>query len=386
MPTTRMKNTFYRLALPLLAPRPGRDCLLPTEGRALSSLPAYRGLIRRHHVLGSACLLVSGESTAYLYTRSISPDHNPVLQPVFRVASITKMATALLTLVCVDRGLVSLDQPFISCMPAAFSDLPSLRGVTLRHLLSHTSGIMDPPDLESSLEQGCSVLDVLRDARFAEPGTCFRYSNLGFGLFGCLFDVLFDRPFPTVFDELIFRPLGCRATLDASALDPALIMPVTRILPYHAGRDVTITPLGRRPVTAPDPLHHYGHTAGSMYIDADSLLRLTDCLRHHGAPLISPELGAEMSRQHASYGAASPTLSYGLGLLRIRDPRISDSALLGHQGFAYGCADGAFWEEDTGRTVIFLNGGCSEAREGRLGLCNRDVLKWAFRKEFPHWN
>ena len=92
-----------------------------------------------------------------------------------------------------------------------------------------------------------------------------------------------------------------------------------------------------------------------------------------------------MKKQAASYGKLSPQLTYGLGLLRIQDPRLSSRLILGHQGFAYGCADGAFWEEDTGNCVITLNGGCSEAREGRLGLLNRDVLRWAFRKELPAW-
>ena len=36
--------------------------------------------------------------------------------------------------------------------------------------------------------------------------------------------------------------------------------------------------------------------------------------------------------------------------------------------------------------VLFLNGGASEARRGRLGLCNYDVLKWALRKEMPEWS
>lgn len=47
--------------------------------------------------------------------------------------------------------------------------------------------------------------------------------------------------------------------------------------------------------------------------------------------------------------------------------------------------DGAFIEEETGRAVVFLNGGASEARTGRLGLVNRDVLQWALKQEMPSW-
>ncbi len=162
-------------------------------------------------------------------------------------------------------------------------------------------------------------------------------------------------------------------------------MPVTRVLPYAVGKDVVITKLGSRPLLSPDPLRHYGHTAGSMYTDILSLQKLLDTLVRDDADYLSAPMKAEIRRQHASYGSLSPTLSYGLGLLRIDDPSVSDSPVYGHQGFAYGCVDGAFWEENTGRSVIMLNGGAGEARTGRLGLLNRDILRWAFRKELPAW-
>ena len=91
-----------------------------------------------------------------------------------------------------------------------------------------------------------------------------------------------------------------------------------------------------------------------------------------------------MHRVHAVYGRRSPTLSYGLGLLFVQDPRLSPHRFLGHQGLAYGCVDGAFWEEHTGRTMIFLNGGCSEGRVGMLTCSNRDLISFACR-EMNRW-
>jgi hypothetical protein len=150
-----------------------------------------------------------------------------------------------------------------------------------------------------------------------------------------------------------------------------------------------VTPLGSIPLTEPDALRHFGHTAGALYTDAASLSTLLAMIAaggiHQGERFLSETSAREMVRPHAVYGAISPTLSYGLGVLIIRDPALSEGRILGHQGFAYGCADGAFFEEDTGRTMVFLNGGCSEARAGRLGLCNRDLLRFAFRREMPGW-
>jgi hypothetical protein len=123
-----------------------------------------------------------------------------------------------------------------------------------------------------------------------------------------------------------------------------------------------------------------------MYIDLPSLAELIRCVRDGGAPLISPKYRDFMRTPVSSYGPASPTLSYGRGLLIVDDRRISPGKVLGHQGFAYGCVDGAFWEESTGNILVSLNGGAGEARSGRFGITNLDVCRWAFRKELPLWN
>ena len=211
------------------------------------------------------------------------------------------------------------------------------------------------------------------------------YCNFGFGLLGCILENVTGRCISDLFRMKLFEPLGMRATLDATTLDESLIMPISRVLPYKKGNDVTITKLGRIPLDKPDPLRHFGHTAGAMYTDAPSLARLLALIAGggiiDGKRHVSAEMIAEMTRVQAS----TPTRTYGLGLVILNRPGISKHRLLGHQGFAYGCVDGAFIEEGTDRIVIFLNGGASEAREGKLGLVNKDVLTWAFRKEFPTW-
>ena len=384
MPTGRTKNLFYRLALPFLAPSPGRHPLLNTEGGPLQTPAAFERLMRAHHVLGSSAWLEKGDRSLVIYTVSSRPRHVPAPETLYRVASITKMATALAALSCVTEGLLSLDEPVLPRFPAE-GRAPELEGVTLRHLLSHTAGLSDPPNLETLLLQKAPFPQALSGCRFAEPGAAFRYSNLGFGLVGCLLEAVLNQPVSRIFEERVFAPLGLNAFLDPSGLDESRIMPITRVLPWHPEKDLTVTPLGRIPLDSPDPLRHYGHTAGSLYIDLPSLRRLLVCLREDGAPLLAPSVGQQMRKIHAKYGSLSPTLSYGLGLLCIQDAALSSSRIWGHQGFAYGCADGAFWEEDTGCLIIFVNGGASEARIGRLGLCNRDVLFWALRKEFPRW-
>ena len=383
MPSTKLKNILYRTALPFAAPSAGTDPLLPVSGHRINDLNGLSPIIRRHHMLGGSVLISDGKDFSLVFERPSSV-RSPDADSYFRVASITKMATALLSLLLVHDGLLDPDETISHYLPEN-DGIPELDGVTLRHLLSHTSGLSDPPDLEKKLETGVPYRNAVSGSRFAAPGSVFRYSNLGFGLVGCMMEYVTGMPLGTLFSTRIFIPLGMNASIEGCTLPEDRIMPVVRILPYHPEKALTVTPLGRSPLIEPDPLRHYGHTAGSMYTDIRSLYRLLSCIRDNGAPLVSSPGISVMKKIHASYGALSPSLSYGLGLLVINDSRLSPFPIMGHQGFAYGCADGAFWEEGTGRVMIILNSGCSEAREGRLGLCNRDMLRWSFQKELSSW-
>ena len=384
MPTTRLKNMLYRAALPFCAPGCGPRPVSGVTGHPLSRPRQFERLVRRHHVLGSATLIVAGGQSALVCTSSRKPEHIAAPDTFFRVASITKTATAMLAMRMADEGLLDPDAPAGAYFRDA-SAASALEGITLRHLLSHTSGLLDPPDLETAMTAGKPFPDLVPSARRVAPGQAFHYSNLGFGLIGCIMEAVLDKPVGEVFRDRLFTPLGMESTLEGCLLPADRIMPVSRVLPYRGGSGLVLTSLGSVPLRSADPLSHYGHTAGSMYTDIASLRKMLDVLIGNGPAFLSESALKDMKAQHACYGSLSPTLSYGLGLLRIRDPSVSPGLVLGHQGFAYGCADGAFWEEATGRIMITLNGGCSEARNGRLGLANRDFLRWAFRKELPSW-
>lgn len=360
MPTSPMKNLVYRAALPFLAPG-GRDDI---EASGLRDAAGYRRILRRHHVMGSSLLLADGDRQAVAYC-GCGPE------TMFRVASITKTATALVTLKLCDEGRLALDQPVLELLPQRAD---ALEGVTVRQLLCHTSGLRDGSG--EVLARGGTYAEAL--SRRGAPGEAMAYCNLGFGLLGCVIEAATGLSVEEAFQDRLFRPLGMRATLSGASLDEARIMPVYRVLPYRR-EPVTVTDLGRRPLGGPDPLRHFGHTAGAMYTDAASLTRLLRAVWPGGY------LSEAAAREMRAVQASTPERVYGLGLVLLDRPELSPRRLLGHQGFAYGCVDGAFVEEGTGRQVIFLNGGASEARAGRLGLVNRDVLRWALNEEMPSW-
>ncbi len=387
MPTTNFRNLLYRAALPF-APSPRGQMRHEVTGHAID-LPAYENILRRHHVLGASLLLTDIGTHSSVHTSISAPNHHADGNTLFRVASITKMATALTTLKLAEEGAFAIDDPVAPLLPGGEEE-PALRGVTIRQLLSHTSGLRDVPAYEQSLAAGDTFHAVLRAEGVRSNSSAMCYCNFGFGLLGCVMEHVTGQSLENVFQQRLFQPLSMNATMDASTLDESRIMPIARVLPYRKGSDVTITRLGRKSIAAPDLERHFGHTAGAMYTDCASLANLLEIIANDGAyqsrQYFRPESIRQMKTQHGFTGpAVAPDRRYGLGLVILQREDISPHTLYGHQGFAYGCVDCAFTEEGTGRQVVFLNGGCSEAREGRLGLSNKALLQWALQKEIPSW-
>ena len=383
MPTTRFHNLCYRVLLPFAASPRGKMSLSCPK-KPLARSEAWLALQRKHHVMASSLLLRSGGEVLTAHTSL--PGKTASDDTLYRVASITKMATALTVMCLAEKGLLTVDAPVTDALPQ-LRGCGALAGVTLRHLLSHTSGLSDVPEYLRGLSGGETVQTVLDSPylRFAEPGRQFRYCNFGYGLLGCVIEQASGLTVSEAMHSLVFEPLAMDAALDASALPEERIMGIERIL-SRSHAQVRKTELGRKPLTSPDPLRHYGHTAGAMYATVSAIDRLLSVFSGNGAGVVKPETAAEMMQPQADYGPADPGLHYGLGLFLVDRPEISPNRLIGHQGFAYGCVDGAFWECGTGRSVVFLNGGASELRlNGRMAAVNVDVLRWALKEEIPAW-
>ncbi len=134
----------------------------------------------------------------------------------YRLASVTKQFTAAAILLLAEDGRLALDDPlrrWLPSLPAAA--LP----VTIRHLLTHTSGIVDYEDV---IPPGTSVqlrdADVLRllesqDTTYFAPGSTYRYSNSGYALLALIVERASGESFARFLRERIFEPLGMENTV-----------------------------------------------------------------------------------------------------------------------------------------------------------------------------
>lgn len=142
----------------------------------------------------------------------------------FRLASITKQFTAAAILLLAQDGKLSLDEPIRRWLPS----LPvSDDAITIRHLLTHTGGLIDyedimpdngfdgvPDDLSRQLRD-IDVLHLLEKERklYFAPGTGYRYSNGGYSMLALIVERASGESFQTFLRERIFSPLGMQGSL-----------------------------------------------------------------------------------------------------------------------------------------------------------------------------
>lgn len=134
----------------------------------------------------------------------------------YRLASISKQFTAACILLLAEDGKLSLDDPVKRWLPS----LPAAAdAVTLRHLLSHTSGLIDYEDaMPENLTGQLHDADVLRilekqDRRYFAPGSDYRYSNSGYALLALVVGSASGGDFATFLRQRIFQPLGMDDTV-----------------------------------------------------------------------------------------------------------------------------------------------------------------------------
>ena len=137
-------------------------------------------------------------------------------QTNYRLASVTKQFTATAILLLYQDSKLSLDDRIKRWLPSLPAALDS---VTIRQLLTHTSGIIDyedviPPGTTAQLHDA----DVLRllesqDSTYFKPGTKYQYSNSGYALLALIVERVSEKSFAAFLHDRIFAPLGMNHTV-----------------------------------------------------------------------------------------------------------------------------------------------------------------------------
>jgi CubicO group peptidase (beta-lactamase class C family) len=171
-------------------------------------------------VPSASIAIVQGGTITYLQAYGdarIEPREPAAPSMRYSVGSISKQFTAAAILLLAEEGKLSLDDPVSRFVP----NLTRGNEVTIRELLSHTSGYQDywPQDyvMPSMLERVTAdkILDLwARKPLDFDPGTQWQYSNTNFVIAGLIVEKASGKPLLQFLSERIFTPLGMKSVMN----------------------------------------------------------------------------------------------------------------------------------------------------------------------------
>jgi CubicO group peptidase (beta-lactamase class C family) len=333
------------------------------------------GLIEKHEVPGAAVGVLSGgevvDHAAGVLSTSTGVEATP--DSVFQIGSITKLWTGSLVMQLVDEGKVDLDGAIRTYLPEfRIADDGAASRITVRHLLTHTSGFEGDIFTDTGLGDDCvaKYLGVLHDVpQLFEPGAMWSYNNAGYCVLGRLVEVLRGKPYDACLREHLVRPLGITQWAPGP-YDAILFRAAVGHIQTEQG-----APFHPTPVWA---LVRSNIAAGSMLaMSARALLafarmQLEDGKAADGTQVLAPGTTTRMQDRQVDLPYLGHLgTSWGLGFERFDTPA---GPLVGHDGNTIGQSAFLRLVPEAGVAVALLTNG------GNADLVFREVVGHVLRE------
>lgn len=317
------------------------------ESRAATELakikPALEAEIAAQHAAGTVSLvmkdgqIVHHEAEGYANLEQKIP---MAKDSVFWIASMTKSISTTAILTLVDEGKLALDQPASTWLPALgkvklASGNPPARPITLRDLMSHTSGLAFPPRKPTDGAQSLRgyVEELIKAPLAFEPGSNYEY-GFGITVAGRIAEIVSGKPFDGLVQERILTPLGMADT----TFHPDDALRARIALTYKTAEEGGGLVRGYNPfVTSDAGVRHMTEPSGGLFSTAADLAKFYQMILSggvwQGKRIVSEAAIAEMTKPHRAGGKL---LNYGLGWMcnnpeKANVPGFSDHAY-GHGG------------------------------------------------------
>jgi CubicO group peptidase (beta-lactamase class C family) len=334
---------------------------VPVAGSTAPVLP--RPAVVRVDFDSSKILASRADGEAGVTGRAVSAN-DPV-----RVASISKLVTAVAVMRLVDQGRVDLDRDISEYLGfqirnPAFPD----QDITLRHLMTHTSGVRDKIDYLIPLDGQIDAVMTNPAAWDSKhrPGTYFSYANLNSPIIAATIEAATGERFDKLVARTVLSPLkidgcfnwGAGCSIDRRAQAVTLLRTNGDL-----ARDTAITGPDPCPVLAASdgscdlsryPIGKNGSSfspQGGLRISAKDLAKVGQLLLNGGRPLLSSTAFTEMTRLQWRFNGANGDddrgyfKAYGLGVHIHEDA--TGALWIGHVGEAYALRAGLWVNPET---------------------------------------
>jgi CubicO group peptidase (beta-lactamase class C family)/D-alanyl-D-alanine dipeptidase len=251
-------------------------------------------------------------------------------ETAYRVGSVSKLFTDLAVMQLVEQGRLDLDSPVEQLLPEFKPVNPFKVPITLRHLMSHRSGLVREPPVGHYFDPDPPALDqVIRSLAgttlIFEPGKQTKYSNAGVAVVGAVVERVRGERFAQAINRALFDPLGMSRT----SFEPGAELAGT------AARG-TMWSYDGRAVPTPTLLLGTG-PAGNLVSTVNDLGRFLSFLfaggRAAGSAVVEPATLRSMTEPQFGKLGESPGFGLGFALSELDGKRC-----IGHGGAVYGFA------------------------------------------------
>jgi CubicO group peptidase (beta-lactamase class C family) len=360
--------------LPLLLPAQPRD-------RFAGVQPAMQAFADRGEIAGAVTLIADKDRILHLAAAGksdLSTGRAMRTDDIFWIASMSKPITAVCIAILADEGKLTFDDPVAKHLPEFDSlmvnengaQVKPARPVTLRDLLTHTSGMDEMRTRDPHLTLAETSKRIAQMPLRFQPGTKWAYSTAAIDVLGRVVEAAGGMAFEAFLRNRVLDPLEMKDT--SFWVTPQKLSRWAR--PYQWNpqtsklEDTAIPYLYKTEVTDPQrpPLGGAG-----LFSTAADVARFYQMMLNHGGRILKPATVAEMTRKQTGNLEARPGMPWGLGFVVIDDPtKMEANQVLIPGSFGHG---GAFstqsWADPTKNQIWVL----MFQREGKGNGDNSDV-------------
>ena len=345
----------------------------------------FAAIFKRYKTTGAVLTIAKEGEIIYRLNYGLADKkaEEPVTdETYFRLASVTKMITAIHVMQLVEQGLLDLDRDISDYFGYTIRN-PHYKKVpiTLRQLMSHTSSISAGGGYANDPDGYVWKMLSLERSRTAnyykqKPGAKYVYSNLGAGLMGSLIEIATGKNFGQSVDEGLFQPLGIDAAYNVNLLEaPEKISN----LYSDAGKLKTsrATYLKREWDSGIDPEYHFRSTAGALWMRGEDLCRLGILLCQggtlEGVTILQPDTVYEMMSSQKGKPGITCDSKYGLCIYR-KSEFLKDRIVYGHQGMSEGVVSALFFDPETQLVFSVITNGSDSRLDNYMAIINRKLF------------
>jgi CubicO group peptidase (beta-lactamase class C family) len=347
--------------------------------------PRMQEFVDKGEAAGIVTLIATKDRIVHLAAvgkTDIAQDRKMRTDDIFWIASMSKPITSVCIAILADDGKLTFDDPLAKHLPEFASLMVGQNGetvkpsrpVTLRDVMTHTSGLGEMSNREPHLTLAETAKKLAQQPLRFQPGSRWAYSTAGMDVLGRVVEAVSGMPFDQFLQKRVLDPLRMKNTSFwiAPEKESRWAHPYRWNAQANKLEETTIPYLYQTAVTDRErpPLGGAG-----LFSTAEDVASFYQMMLNrgalHGKRILKPETVAEMTRKQTGELTARPGMPWGLGFCVVEDPaKMAANSVLSPHSFGHG---GAFstqsWADPTKNLIWII----MFERDGKGNPDNSDV-------------